>query len=58
MSKRADTLIHYKIGGHLPLRHYIVTIMQNKGIQTKKGRGTKNMGSGNELLESRLALKP
>ena len=47
----------YRIGGHLPMRHYTVMITLNRGIQTDKGRETRETGSGNEQSESRLALK-
>jgi len=58
MSERSDTLIHYIIGGHLPVKRYTVVIMQNRGIQMDRGRRTRKPRSGNEQSESRLALKP
>jgi len=58
MSERVDTLICYRIGGHLLVKHYTVMITKNRGIQMDRGRRTRKPGSENEQSESRLALKP
>jgi len=58
MSERDDTLIRYRIGGHLLVKRYTVIITKNRGIQTDRGRRTRKLGSENEQSERRLDLNP
>lgn len=40
------------------MKCYTLMMMQNKGVRRDRGRKTRVTGSGNEPIESRLALKP